>query len=286
MKKTLSKLYGKIEDNLAGSGIERYRIVRKINRYFKSRLKSSSVVINGYIIFLDPNDSLRISINRSYEKFPLEIARKEIKKGDVVLDLGANIGYHTINFSRMVGENGKIFSFEPEPNNFELLKKNVEVNNCKNVTLVKKAVSNKNGRSRLYLSEENTADNRTFNSGDDRKFIEIDEIKLDDYFKNFGKKINFIKMNIQGSEIAAIEGMKNIITKQKQLKILFEFTPYLHKLFGTEPRELLELFGDLNFKLYSLDRKKRSIHPSNIIDLLTKYTPKKENTAHLLCVKG
>ena len=71
-----------------------------------------------------------------------DVVTKEIQPGDTVLDLGANIGYFTLLFAKLVGNNGIVFAFEPEPQNIALLTKNIKINNYKNVTLVPKAVSN------------------------------------------------------------------------------------------------------------------------------------------------
>jgi len=65
------------------------------------------------------------------------LLRRLIKEGQVVVDVGAHIGYYTVLLARMVGK-GRVFAFEPEPSNFSLLAKNVEINGCKNVVLVKK----------------------------------------------------------------------------------------------------------------------------------------------------
>jgi len=282
MKGIISVAYKNAEKILAESGVGRYRIVSRLSKYLRNYLKSDFINIDGHKIFIDPNDSLRLSINKTYEEFPLEIAKQEIKQGDVVLDLGANIGYHTLKFARLVGKKGKVFAFEPEPYNFALLKKNLEINGYNNVVLVQKAVSAENTKIKLYLSEENTADNRIFDSKDDRKFIEIESVTLDKYFENYEGKINFIKMNIQGSESGAIQGMSSLIEKNKDLKIIFEFTPCLHVKYGTSPEELLKLLTDRGFSLYHLDRKKKKILPVNLTKLLEKYTPEKENAAHLL----
>ena len=106
-------------------------------------------------MFLDSNDSLRLSINGTYSEYETDVMKKIVKKGDVDLDLGANIGYYTLIFAKIVGKNGKVFAFEPDLTNFTLLKKNVEINGYKNVVLINKAVSDKTGKLKLFLNERN-----------------------------------------------------------------------------------------------------------------------------------
>lgn len=285
MRDILSLIYKKSEETLSGHGLEKYYIVRAIAGYLKSQLKSDSVVIDGHKLFLDSEDSLRLSINKVYEPFEIDIAKKEIHKGDTVLELGAYIGYHTLIFAKLVGDNGKVIAFEPEPNNFELLKRNVEVNNYKNIILVQKAVSNKTGKIKIYLSKKNKGDHRIFDSRDNRDFTEIDAIRLDEYFKNNKNKINFIWMSIQGAEFDAIQGMSDILRESKNVKIVSEFTPHLLEKFGRKSEEYLRTLQDYGFKIQHLDRKKKVANPIEISNLLKKYTSKKENATHLLCTK-
>jgi len=111
------------------------------------------------------------------------LIKKYIQRGAVVLDAGAKIGYFTLIFARLVGDEGKVFAFEPAPENFALLKKNVEINGYQNVVIEQKAISNKTGKARLYLYEDHKGKHRIFDPGEGQQFIEIETIRLDDYFE-------------------------------------------------------------------------------------------------------
>lgn len=222
-------------------------------------------LVDGHKMFLDSKDSLHLSINGIYEPFETELVKKEIKKGDVVLDIGANIGYYTLIFAKLVGENGKVFAFEPDPTNFSLLKKNVEINGYGNrVVLVQKAVSNKTEKIKLYLCEDNKGDHRIYDSHDGRQSIEIEAIRLDDYFKNYNGTIDFIKMDIQGAEGWAIQGMHNLLKKNKTVKIVTEFWPIGLKGSGIDPDEYFKILIELGFKLYEINEQEKKIKPINI----------------------
>lgn len=97
--------------------------IKKILSSLESQLKSDFAIVNGCKMYLDPNDTFNLSINDVYGDFETNIMKNYIKEGDIVIDVGANIGYFTLLFSKLVGENGKVFAFEPESKNFELLKK-------------------------------------------------------------------------------------------------------------------------------------------------------------------
>jgi FkbM family methyltransferase len=72
---------------------------------------------------------------------------------------------------------------------------------------------------RLYLSPTSPVDHKIYDSRNSRKFIEVEGIGLDDYFKNYNRKIDFIKIDVQGSESATIQGMSLLLQKTKKLKM-------------------------------------------------------------------
>lgn len=288
MRKILLQIYKLVKvvvQTLFGHGIKKIYPLIVANNFINYLLKSNVAEVQGHKMFLDSKDTLYLSINGVYEPFETELVKKEIKNGDVVLDIGANIGYFTLIFAKIVGEEGKVFAFEPDPTNFSLLKKNVEINGYQNVILIQKAVSNKTGKIKLYLSEENLAGHRIYNLHGDRKSIEIEAIQLDDYFENYNGKIDFIKMDIEGAEGQAIQGMFNLLKKNKTVKIVTEFLPIALKISGIEPIEYLKMLIEHGFKLYHINEQKNRIEPVDIPKLLETYTPEKGNFTNLLCVK-
>jgi len=194
-------------------GFDKFPIVLSLAMKFRSYVTPNYIEINGHKLFLDKIDCLNLSSDKDFEKNEIESFKKLIKKGDVVLDIGSHIGFHTLTFAKLVGNHGKVISFEPMPNNFALLRKNMEINGYTNVILVNKAVSNKNGSEKLYLSNYNTGDNRLGNFGKEfDKSITVETVRIDDYLEN--SDIDFIKMDIQGSEPFAIEGMPILLQKK------------------------------------------------------------------------
>jgi FkbM family methyltransferase len=285
MRKILLSIYGMVAKILSGHGIRKFYPVRAVKKFIISHLKPTFIKVNGHIMFLDPVDSLNLSINGVYEPLETELFKKLIKKGDVVLDIGANIGYYTLIAAKLVGENGRVYAFEPDPDNFALLKKNIKINGYQNVILVQKAVSNKTGKLRLYLSDDSAAEHRIFDSRDGRRSIEIEAIRLDDYFKDYFGKIDLIKMDIEGAEWGAIQGMLNLLEKNKTLKIITEFWPSALERFGIEPEQYLKLLLEQGFKLYYINEQKKILERANIAKLLEMYTSEKENSTNLLCIR-
>ena len=247
-----------------------------------NRCKTSSVEFDGRLMTIPENEYLQFTIlthNRSREKY----FKKVIKKGDIVLDLGANVGYFTCLFAQLVGETGKVYAFEPEPSNFKLLKKNVEMNNYKNVVLEEKAVSNKTHKARLFLTDNGSMDHRLYESDQKRESIEVDVIKLDDYFKDQEIQFNFIKSDLQGSDIAAIDGMQELFKKSKNVKMDFEFAPHMAKGFGSDPEEFIDRIKNLGFNFY--ENARYDIKPNHLEPEQVKKYAREGIHTHLLIVK-
>src|SRR3989344_326562 len=288
MKGALLAKFKFIESFLVRRGVERltrkFYLLRRIYRFVIERLiPKSAINVLEHKMFLDSVDVLQLFTNGIYENLSTNLLKKEIKKGDIVLDIGAHIGYYTLIFAKLVGNNGRVYAFEPNPTNFAILKKNIELNEYKNVVLIQKAVSDKCSKIKLFLADINTGDHRIYDSHDGRKFIEVESIKLDDYFKDFRKNINFIKMDIQGAESCAIYGMQKLLKKNKNLKLTSEFWPIGLKNSGIEPSDYLKMLLNHGFKLYNIDEIVGKIEQTNPKKLLKIYTPQKENFTNLLC---
>jgi FkbM family methyltransferase len=242
--------------------------------------------IHGHRLYIDDRDSLGLIRHGGiFEPLETTYFSNEIKENDIILDIGANIGYYTLLFAQRVGDGGHVYAFEPEPQNFELLKKNVQTSGYRNVTLINMAVSDTTSKLRLYLNKKNKADHRIFDWQDRRKFIEIDSTRLDDYFSDFTGDIAFIKMDIQGAEYRALSGMLSLLARNPKTTIVMEFEPQSLLLSGIEPRICLELLLKQGFTLYNINNKNGSIHKIDFKELLNIYTPDKRHHTNIICKK-
>ena len=289
MRQMLLSLYRRGYKVLVRRGVLKFGAARTAYRFVTSRLKSGLVEVQGHRMFLDSQDSLGLLTTGVIEPAETELVKGEIKEGDVVLDIGANIGYYTLIFARLVGEKGRVFAFEPDPDNFALLKRNVQLNGYRNVILVQKAVSNETRKARLFLRERGKGYQTMIDLHDGRNFIEIEAVRLDDYFAGYQGAVDFIKMDIEGTEVGAIQGMLSLLNKNRSLKILTEFWPYGLKRFGVEPGDYLELLLKHGFRLYhagaplshgstSGTRERGGKIPADVAELLRVFRPEEEYT--------
>ena len=264
--KTLFYLFQKGKNLLGGRGLTKYSFVRKVKNYSYLNLQTDYAEVFGNKLILNEKGlALSISHYGTYEELESKIMEEKIEMGNIVVDVGANIGLHTLNMARIVGNAGQVFAFEPDPSNFEILKKNAKINNYKNIILEQKAVGDKHGRTTLYQSDH-PGKHRIFPQTDQAKSqVQVELTNLDNYFdSDMIDKINFIKIDVEGLEFSVLKGMKNILKNSKKIKILFEFMPENTMEAGFTPIELLNYLTSNDFKLYCMDNKtKKLLYVSN-----------------------
>ena len=270
--KILFYFYQKGKNLLGGRGLTKHLFVRKVKNYSLSHLQTDYTEVFGNKLFLSKKGlGLTVSHYGTYEKSESKIMEEEIKVGNIVVDVGANIGLHTLNMARIVGNTGQVFAFEPDPSNFKILEKNVKVNNYQNIILEQKAVGDKHGRTTLYQSDH-PGMHRIFPQTKLAKGqVQVELTSLDKYFidSNLADKINFIKIDVEGLEFSVLKGMKNILKNNKKIKILFEFMPKNTMEAGFTPIELLNYLTSYDFKLFCIDEStKKLLHVSNNEEVL------------------
>ena len=270
--KILFYFYQKGKNLLGGRGLTKYSFVRKVKNYSFSHLQTDYAEVFGNKLFLNKKGlALSISHYGTYEKLEAKIMEEKIKVGNITVDVGANIGLHTLNMARIVGNTGRVFAFEPDPSNFEILEKNVKINNYQNIILEQKAVGDKHGRTTLYQSDH-PGMHRIFPQTKQAKGqVQVELTSLDKYFidSNLVDKINFIKIDVEGLEFSVLKGMKNILKNNKKIKILFEFMPKNTMEAGFTPIELLNYLTSYDFKLFCIDEStKKLLHVSNNEEVL------------------
>ena len=177
------------------------------------------------------------------------VINKYVKKGMTAVDIGANIGCHTLRCAKLVGKSGKVIVFEPMSWAFAKLKRNIELNDFNNIILEKFALSHVTDRQSVYFRSSWTLDKRS--APDSEGGEEVDFITLDEYVqRNNISKIDFIKLDVDGYEYKVIRGGVNSIKKFKPIMII-EFVKYTLREYGGSLEELIELLASLSYSFYS-----------------------------------
>jgi FkbM family methyltransferase len=232
-------------------------IARLLNRYFSLK-KGISFNINNHKIYAKSWDRIAALCLRKFnllDTAQLEILEKIVKDGMVVVEFGGNTGFHSLQLAKLVGSKGKVYVFEPDPENYSLLLQNIKANHYNNIFPNNLAVSDKTTKTRLYVCEEHKGDHRMYKTRDKRKTIEIESVALDDFF-NDEDKIDFIKMDIQGWEHRALLGMKKLINKNDNIKIICEYAPAWIRASGNTEKQLINEFLKFGFTLKYINEEK------------------------------
>jgi len=260
--KILFLIYQSIKKILGGKGLTKYLFIKKIKEYSLVNLQTDYAEIFGNRLFLGKKGlALSISHYGKYEETEAKIMEQKISKGDIVVDAGANIGLHTLNMAKIVGKTGKVFAFEPEITNFEILKKNIKLNNYTNIFAEHKAVGEKDGTAILYTSNHPGMHKINSKPQYSKDELSVDIISLDNFFNknHIQPKIDFVKMDVEGFELSVLIGMKNILKNNKNIKILLEL--YHNKLheedseYESKYEELLDFLELFDFKKFCIDEK-------------------------------
>lgn len=257
---------------LKGLGIILRFLVLKII-YEPLGVKRKWIKINGYHLLLDfktEGISKGLYVMGSREILETEIVNNEVKKGDICLDAGANIGYYCLLEAKKPGT--KIYAFEPDKRNMDILKINLKKNKLTNVETYELALSDKKETKEMFLTKQSNLNTFVNQENFDGKIMKIPTTTIDEFSQN--KKIDFIRMDIEGFEYEVFTGMKNIIKNKKPLKIMMEFhTPtYNKKRDFTKKIEFMKKNGFIAKYLVTQDKpyvelmKKKGYVPLKIIN--------------------
>lgn len=175
--------------------------------------------------------------------------RDAVREGDTVIDIGANIGYITVLFANIVGSKGKVYAFEPDPRNFELLQQTIKQNNYTQVIAEQKAGSDKKGKCSFYQTQSWAANTLTPLSN--LPSIEVEVVALDDYL-SAERDISFVKIDTDGSEPLAIQGMQQLIRRSPNIRVLAEYQPGNLKRYLTNPLDFILFAEKCGLKLSAI----------------------------------
>lgn len=194
---------------------------------------------------LGDSNWLQLWANGIYEPWTTELVKTELLPGDIFVDVGANIGYFTLIASKLVGESGHVYAFEPNPSSFAILKRNVEENGLHNVTIEQKAVTNLSGREEFWSDKGNSY---AWKKERARTAFSADCVSLDEYFQ--GRHIDLMKMDIDGGETKALEGGSKTLSTGLE-KLIIEFWPMGFNKQNIDPGAFLNTLASLGFDFHA-----------------------------------
>jgi FkbM family methyltransferase len=177
----------------------------------------------------------------SYEMEKCIRFAEAVHAGGVVYDLGGNVGYYTLISAFRAGPRGRVFAFEPLPRNLDFLRRHLALNRIENVTVIDAAVSDRSGTVR-FAEDSSTSKGRIGESG-----FEVRSLALDDWIQKEGiPDPMLIKIDIEGAEFQALQGMRRMLARARPPVFLSTHSGKVH-------RECLGLLESFGYRVEALD---------------------------------
>lgn len=232
----------------------------RLDALFRRTLPSPSQemtvhLFNGLKMVLPPHYQGFVHYEKGVYSHPTEVGTTRLfleclRPGMCVVDVGAHLGYYTLLASKLVGSSGRVYAFEPDPMHFPYLVRNIEDNGCDNVRAEQLAVSDSTGQS-PFFSQSAEGGSSLFRRPVGSRTTLVQTTTLDDYFDRTGwRTVDLVKMDIEGGETAALEGMVRLSQMNPQIKIVMEFEPRAMRAAMVSPEDLFSVLRRLGFRKY------------------------------------
>ena len=224
-----------------------------------------------------------------YEVFETKFFNKLVKPGMCVVDIGANIGYYTLLAARLVGQKGTVYAFEPEPDNYEILIRNINANEFNNVVAVRKGIYKDTGKISFNIGEYSGAHSLFNPYSSIINTIEIETITLDDFFIDKSPVIDVIKIDVEGAEMTVLLGMHRMIHENQNIIIITEFYPPGLESSGYTPYQYYSKIREWGLQyIYAINEKQGKIEKCDFSDIMKLYediSVRQPTAINLVCSK-
>lgn len=199
--------------------------------------------------------SRRLREDGMWEPYETSLVLSFLRRGDVFIDVGANIGYFSVIAASVVGAEGAVVAFEPDPDNCQLLRDSNALNalDC-DITIVEGGLADVASDGQLYRSEDNLGDHQIYLSDEARCSVPITLYHGSDFLRQHVARIDLLKVDTQGSEYQVMVGLLPLLQSLPQIpRIIIELTPYSLRRAGASGRALIELLATLEEPLWIID---------------------------------
>jgi FkbM family methyltransferase len=149
-----------------------------------------------------------------FERAEQDVFARTVRSGDVVYDLGANVGFYTLLAAKLAGPTGRVVAFEPVPRNLGYLRRHLALNQCENVSVVAAAVSDRSGTARFRDGPAHTVGTLAR----DERGYDVQVVALDDYCAAPAPRV--IKIDVEGAEADVLRGAARVLREARPIVLL------------------------------------------------------------------
>ena len=200
--------------------------------------------------------------SRGLEPGTGDVLRRLVQPGMVVADVGANIGLLTLIMAWAAGPGGKVIAFEPEATPRANLEKMRHLNGLSWVEVRDQAVGAQAGQLTFHVSDIiGHSSLYALPETEGSREIQVEVVRLDDVAP--AKRMDVVKIDVEGAELDVLAGMSGLIAKNKDLAIVAEFGPEHLTRVGQTPVQWFKAFADAGFKAYIIDEATGAAEPTN-----------------------
>jgi FkbM family methyltransferase len=236
-----------------------------------------------YVRAEDGGVAHQLIMYRDYEPYESKLVREYLKPGMTVYNIGANLGYYALLASECVGTRGKIYAFEPAPENFELLKRTILENGLTNVDIFQMAVGAAEGTAMLSLSQTNSGDHQLQTIAT-REHVTVDVTTINSFIAEGHAPPDAIIMDVQGAELDVLRGAASLLASRLPLTVFTEFWHTgLDERHENGANEMLDIIYGAGFKMSIIDEKHHTLQTTSQNVLLEQFSGSAE--VNLLCLR-
>jgi FkbM family methyltransferase len=214
---------------------------------------------------LDPNQWITRwwYIRADYESNMFLALRGFLRPGMVCMDIGANAGLFTLFMAKHVGHEGKVYAYEPTPDTFQLLQKNIALNAFRNIVAENAAITEESGTVELHVGPPDLC---VYNSigpvvhpdarGGQFSRVSVPATTIDEYCANHDVvRVDCVKIDVEGAEFQVLRGMRRVLEENLQIVLLIEFSRVTSTACGASVNVMAEWLAAMGFRLFRVTKK-------------------------------
>ncbi|WP_310820945.1 FkbM family methyltransferase [Stratiformator vulcanicus] len=195
------------------------------------------------------------------------VIERYLRPADTFVDVGANIGIHTLAAGAVLKGSGRIFSFEPSPRTFSLLKKSIHLNSISRVVeLHEAAVSDNAGEHSLHFGDTCGHHSLFPVEASSNETVNVKTVRLDDVLGST-ERVDLIKVDVEGAELSALRGASGVITKNRDVAMIVEYGPSHLRRLGQKSTDWFDAFTDAGLIFKAINEQDGTLFDTSIEEL-------------------